>query len=188
MESLQTINQLLHWQPNSDLSALPVVDETEHRVGMRHFAAAVSIVTTQCNGEFSGLTATAVCSVTAEPPRLVVFVNKNTYAASQIIESGLLCVNTLSNTQTELACIFAGMRKEISSASRFEHGDWKSLVTGAPVLSYAKASFDCRVIKIFDESTHYAFLGEVLATRSNAESGALLYMGGGFCTVTELDE
>lgn len=187
MKSSQDINQLLHWQPNTDLGALPLVGEAEHRAGMSHFAAAVSIVTTQHNGEFSGLTATAVCSVTADPPRLVVFINKNTYAASQILESGLLCVNTLAANQTELACIFAGMRKEISPASRFEHGDWNSLVTGAPVLSYAKANFDCRVIKVFDESTHYAFLAEVLATRSNTDSSALLYMGGKFCTVAALD-
>ena len=183
-----SINQLLHWMPNADLTALPVVGEAEHRAGMRHFAAPVSIITTQNKGEYSGLTATAVCSVTAEPPRLVVFVNKSVYAAEQIFESGQLCVNILSSTQTEQACIFAGMRKDIAGAERFDHGEWHTLVTGSPALAYAKANMDCRVIKVYDESTHHAFLCEVLATRSNNEGSPLVYMDGEFCTVIKASE
>lgn len=180
------INQRVDWLPKADLSALPVVDEAEHRAAMRHFAAPVSIVTTLNQGLRSGLTATAICSVTADPPRLVVFINKDVYAAKQIMNSGLLCVNTLASSQIELACIFAGMRAEISGAERFEHGNWQRLITGAPVLASAKANFDCRVIKVFDESTHYAFLCEVLSTQNHLEGEPLLYMGGEFCTVTKV--
>ena len=123
------------------------------------------------------------CSVTADPPRLVVFINKNAYAADQILQSGLLCVNTLAEHQVELACIFAGMRKDITGPKRFQHGSWDTLTTGAPVLAGAKTNFDCRVVKVFDESTHYAFVCEVLATRSNETDGALLYMDGKFYTL-----
>lgn len=183
MPSLSEVNQLLQWAPNQDLSHLPVVDEADHRAAMRHFAAPVSIVTTLNQGQPVGITATAVCSVTAEPPRLVVFINKETYAAQQILESGMLCVNTLAGAQTELARIFAGMRKEIPVTERFSQGAWGQLVTGAPVLAGAKANFDCRVIKVFDESTHYAFLSEVLDTKNNTTDEALIYMGGDFYTV-----
>lgn len=182
----EKINQMLDWQCNSDLFTLPLVDESEHRGGMRHLAAATSIITTVNNGERVGLTATAVCSVTAEPPRLVVFINKGTYAVNHIVATGLLCVNTLAASQTELACIFAGMRKEIPGPDRFQHGEWGTLVTGAPVLANAKVSFDCRVIKVFDESTHFAFLCEVLAVNANEKESALLYMGGKFYTLKEI--
>lgn len=182
---LRDINQVLDWQPNALLADLPLVGEEEHRAGMRHFAAATSIITTVHEQECVGLTATAICSVTADPPRLVAFVNKNVYAAEYIMATGLLCVNTLAGHQSELACIFAGMRKEIPGPERFKHAEWETLVTGAPVLKGAKSNFDCRVIKVFDESTHFAFLCEVLATRSNETDGALLYMGGKFYTLQE---
>lgn len=178
------INQLLDWVPNPALAELPVVQENEHRLGMRQFAAATTVITTLHQQQPSGLTATAVCSVTAEPARLVAFVNKNTYAAQQILQSGLLCINALAGDQAELACIFAGMRKAIAPQDRFQHGQWETLVTGAPVLGGAKANFDCRVVKVFDESTHYAFLCDVLATQSNEDSSALLYMGGAFYTLS----
>lgn len=187
---LQTkeINQILSWNPNPNLEDLPLVNESEHRLGMRHFAACVSIVTTNKDGHDSGLTATAITSVTADPPRIIAFVNKGVYAASQVLESGLLCVNTLTGSQKELACIFAGMHKEIQGSERFNYGKWDRLITGAPILVGAKASFDCRVIKVFDESTHYAFLCEVLATESNQEENALLFMGGKFYTMNVCEE
>lgn len=183
---LEKINQLLHWQQNLDLSTLPMVGEDIHRRGMRQLAAATSIITSVHNQEKVGLTATAVCSVTAEPPRLVAFINKNTYAAERILEAGLLCINTLGGSQSELACIFAGMRKEVPGPDRFKHGEWTTLVTGAPVLVGAKVSFDCRIVKVFDESSHYAFLCEVLAVNTNEDEGALLYMGGKFYTLNEV--
>lgn len=184
---MKNSNKPLDWQCNAALADLPLVGEAEHRGGMRHFAAATSIITT-LNGEVkAGLTATAICSVTAEPPRLVAFVNKNAYAADHIMTSGLLCVNALAGHQLELARIFAGMHKDILGPERFQHGEWETLVTGAPVLIGAKANFDCRVVKIFDESTHFAFLCEVLATRGSEEDGALLYMGGKFYTLQEAE-
>lgn len=178
------INQLLDWVPNPALADLPAVQENEHRLGMRQFAAATTVITTLHQQQPSGLTATAVCSVTAEPARLVAFVNKSTYAAQQILQSGLLCINALAGDQAELACIFAGMRKAIAPQDRFQYGQWDTLVTGAPALKGAKANFDCRVVKVFDESTHYAFLCDVLATQSNEDSSALLYMGGAFYTLS----
>ena len=42
------------------------------------------------------------------------------------------------------------------------------------------ANFDCRVVKVFDESTHHAFLCEVLATRGLQDGEPLLYLNGAF--------
>jgi|SRR5690625_889057 len=180
MHQPHNINQLLHWQPNTQLANLPPVDEQDLRIGMRNLAAPVSIITTINQSITAGLTATAVTSVTAEPPRLIAFINKNLYAAAQIFESGLLCINTLTAQQKELAYIFAGMNKDVPGEKRFNHGDWHTLATGAPVLKGAKVNFDCRVIKVFDESTHHAFLCEVLAVESCTEKPALLFMDGAF--------
>lgn len=176
----QDINQLLDWTPNARLAALPPVTSEEHRYGMRHFAVGVTIITARAGETRAGLTATAVCSVTADPPRLVVFVNKNVAASDVILNSGALCVNVLAGDQEDVAKVFAGMLKDVHGEARFEHGRWRELVTGAPTLDGSLANFDCRVIKVFDESTHHAFLCEVLATCERNDGEALIYLNGGF--------
>lgn len=181
----QEINQLLDWTPNATLAAMPTISAEDHRYGMRHFAIGVSIITANDGAQRAGLTATAVCSVTADPPRLVVFVNKNVVASQVVLNSGALCVNVLAGEQEEVAKAFAGMIQGVHGDARFEYGDWDTLATGAPTLAATLACFDCRVIKVFDESTHHAFLCEVLATRERNDGEALIYLNGGFRRISQ---
>jgi len=168
------------WALNDDLAMLPLVSADEHRRGMRHLAASVSIVTAQVGDQRAGLTATAVCSVTADPPRLVVFINKSVAANALIRESGAVCVNVLSGAQTPVAKAFAGMIDGVRGDARFDYGRWDAMVTGAPALGEALINFDCRVVKVFDESTHHAFVADVLATRVGDGGDALVYLNGAF--------
>lgn len=68
---------------------------------------------------------------------------------------------------------------------RFNYGQWGSVLTGAPALQNALANFDCRVIKVFDESTHNAFLCEILATRERSDGEALIYLNGLFRRIAQ---
>lgn len=181
----QQINQLLDWRPNEELAQLPTITPDAHRWGMRHFAVGVSIITAKDGDRRAGLTATAVCSVTADPPRIVVFVNKNVHANAIIIDSGALCVNVLAGDQEDVAKVFAGMEKDVHGEVRFNYGQWGSVLTGAPALQNALANFDCRVIKVFDESTHNAFLCEILATRERSDGEALIYLNGLFRRIAQ---
>ncbi|CAJ0896200.1 flavin reductase family protein [Ralstonia flatus] len=176
----QPINQRLDWTPNLALQALPSVSAQEHRTGLRNLAAAVNIITAGHEGARAGLTATAVVSVTAEPPRLAVFVNKNVVAADIILRSGALCVNVLSGPQEAVAKAFAGMVEGVHGDERFRHGSWSTMVTHSPALDNALVNFDCRVVKVYDESTHHVFLCEVLATRGCIDEDALVYINGAF--------
>lgn len=176
----QSINQRLDWAPNPELVALPTVSAQEHCGGMRNVAAAVTIITSRHEEQQAGLTATAVVSVTANPPRLAVFVNKNVAAADVIMKSGALCVNVLSSRHEGVAKAFAGMIEGVHGDTRFGHGCWSSMVTSSPSLDDALVTFDCRVVKVYEESTHHAFLCEVLATRHCADEEALVYLNGAF--------
>ena len=176
---------VVHQTPAQDLSSpaladQPLVTPLEQRNGMRHLAAAVSIITATDGSNRAGLTATAVSSVTTDPPRLVVFVNKNVFADSLIQRSAALAVNVLAGEQEDVARVFAGMVEGVQGEDRFNTGSWTTLVSGAPVLENTLSSFDCRVIKMFDESTHHAFLCEVLAVRERSDGEALVYLNGAF--------
>ena len=170
---------LANWAPDAALATQPLVEPAAHRGGMRNFAAGVTIITTAHGGERAGLTATAMVSVTAEPPRLMVFVNKNVVAADIILRRGALGVNVLAGDQEEVSKAFAGMIPDVRGEARFNFGEWGTLITGVPVLAGALAVFDTRVIKVTEESTHYACLCEVLATRETAGT-PLLYFNGAF--------
>ena len=181
----QQINQLLDWTPCPDLAAMPMVSSQQHRYGMRHFAVGVTVISTHDEAGRYGLTATAVCSVTADPPRLVVFVNKNVAADQAIRSSGALCVNVLAAEQEDVAKAFAGMIDGVHGEDRFGYGQWTNLSTGTPALDGALANFDCRVVKVFEESTHHAFLCEVLATREREGGQALIYLNGAFRSIDQ---
>ena len=174
------INQWLDWRPDAALAAKPTVTPAQQRQAMRRHASAVAIITAEHQGARAGLTATAVCSVTADPPRLVVFVNRNVRACNLIVDSGALCVNLLGQAHQEVAQAFAGAIDGVVGDARFAYGQWTRAVTGSPVLEGALVNFDCRVVKVFDESTHLAFLCEVLDVRNGAVDDALLYADGGF--------
>lgn len=176
----QEINQLLDWRMNPELADLPTVCASTQRTSMRHIASGVSIITTGVEDQRVGLTVTAVCSVTVDPPRMLVLINKNAFASPTILTEGTLCINVLSSEQEQLARIFAGMVESVPGPSRFEYGKWRTMVSGAPVLEGALINFDCRVIKVFDESTHHAILCEVLANSEAQDNDPLLYMNGAF--------
>ena len=76
---------------------------------MGQHVASVCVITTTCGAERFGLTATAVSSVCATPPRLLVCVNKSGLTHEKILESGHFCVNVLTEDQDIVAKAFAGM-------------------------------------------------------------------------------
>lgn len=168
------------WTPSAALASLPTIPPSQHREGMRHFAAPVTVVTTQVDGQRAGLTVTAVTSVTADPPRLVVFVQKAVAAHPLLLESGALCVNLLAAHQQEVAEVFAGLREGVRGEERFAFGEWRTLQTGAPALDGALCNLDCRIIQVYEESSHHALLCEVLALRESPGNDALLYWNRGF--------
>ncbi|MDQ0391398.1 flavin reductase family protein [Labrys monachus] len=160
-------------------AAPSLVDASDFRAAMRELAAGVTIVTAGREGDRRGLTATAVCSVSADPPTLLVCVNRDAEGHAAILASGAFCVNVAAAEHRGLAERFAG-RGGARGAERFEVGDWRSLSTGAPALADAVAVFDCRVIKAIDWGTHTVFLGAVAATTISPERAALLYRAGAF--------
>jgi flavin reductase len=149
------------------------VDRQQYRNAMSRVAAAVNIITSRGPDGVCGFTASAVCSVTDDPPTLLVCVNRSNQSYPVISVSRVLCVNTIAAHHEALASAFAGGVKEM--VRRFEVAAWATEVTGSPVLEGAAASFDCRIVQITNIGTHDVFYCEVLAVRQMAGSNALVY-------------
>lgn len=151
------------------------------REAMARFGAAVSVVTTDGPAGRRGFTASAVCSVTDDPPTLLVCVNRQNESHGALLANGVLCVNTLAAGQQDISALFGGA--EPDHALRFAAGEWHALHTGAPVLHGAVVSFDCRITQVTEIGTHSVMFGHVLAIRHGAVEDGLIYFDRGYFPV-----
>ena len=151
--------------------------------GMRSLAGAVSIITSCHEGRLHGMTATAVCSASADPPTVLVCVNRSTTTHQAIVEAGVFCVNVLRHEDRELSGLFSGAQK---GENRFRAERWSSLATGSPVLLNALVSFDCRVVNHLVHGTHSIFLGEVEQLQIGKKGKPLLYSDGQYAKLASL--
>jgi flavin reductase (DIM6/NTAB) family NADH-FMN oxidoreductase RutF len=140
---------------------------------MGQHVASVCVITTQHEGERYGLTATAVSSICADPPRLLVCVNKSGFSHQKIIAAGHFGVNVLTDVQEKVGQSFAGMLGR--DFDRFSVGEWRQGVKGSPLLNGAAATFDCLVAETLDQYTHTIFIGEVVAATAGIGQDALVY-------------
>jgi len=143
---------------------------------MARVGAAVHVVTTDGEAGRQGFTASAVTSVTDDPPTLLVCQNRTSSSHAAFRRNGVLCVNTLSAAQQDLSPVFAGMT-DVDMAGRFAAGRWSTLATGAPVLQGALVSFDCRISQIVEVGTHNVLFCEVVDVAVGEAGEALIYYG-----------
>ncbi len=137
---------------------------------MRRFPTGVTIVTTLLDGKPKGFTANAFCSVSVEPPMVLVCVNRQARTHPLISTAAKFCVNILRYEQQELAERFATK----GPADPFETVDYSVAQTGAPVLAGVLAYLDCELAEEHSAGTHTVFIGSVLACGS-AEGAPLGY-------------
>ncbi len=162
--------------PNSDenrASPTSSAASEEFVSAMRVAATGVNLVTTNGPAGRFGLTVSAMCSVSAEPPMLLVCINRKSPVCSAICLNQVFCVNILSMKQRRLASTFSGMAPS-GKAYDFDAKQWSRGVTDAPRLVDAIAAFDCFVENAHAIGTHYIFIGRVAAATSH-DATPLLY-------------
>lgn len=147
----------------------------DFRIAMRRLATTVSLITAGEAENWTGMAATAVMSVCADPPTLLIAVNRSASIHSILRVGGNFCVNLLSERHQDLIAIFSGGRK---GADRFKDGAWTTGARGLPLLSDALASFQCRVETIVEAGTHTLFLGIVEQVNQHSVFDPLLWADG----------
>lgn len=151
---------------------------------MGQHVSSVCVITTHCEGERFGLTATAVSSVCANPPRLLVCVNKSGVTHEKIVAAGHFGVNVLADGQEKIGQSFAGMMGR--DFDRFSVGEWLEGVVGTPLLLGAAATFDCEVVESLEQYSHTIFIGEVMQVSAGIGRDALVYGARRFRTLRKI--
>ena len=140
------------------------VDPDTFRAVLGCFPAGVGIVTTlQESGLPCGLTATSICSLSLEPPLVLVCVARNSNTLPALRHTGVFVVNFLAEGSEELARHFAS-----KSEDKFADVEWtpSGVAGGAPILGpYASAYLECRTASEVEAGDHIILVGHV-------ESGA----------------
>ena len=150
------------------------VSQTDFREALSCTAATVSVVTTDGPDGRAGLTVSSMCSVSDDPPSVLVCVNQASGVCDLIRNNGVICINVLRVGHSSIADGFSG-RVADSSRDPFDYADWDTLVTGAPAMLQALVSLDCRIKQELRYGTHYVFVAEVEGLSLNTPGKPLVY-------------
>ncbi len=152
------------------------------RMAMRHVAATVYAVTTRHDGGRFGILATAVSSLSFDPPSLLVCVNRQASLHAPLAHAQLFGVNVLGLGNRDVAEHFMH-----GGADRFAVGDWEEWC-GVPVLASAQSSFICRLAHAHEFGTHSIFIGELMGAHHRADAAPLTYYDRRYIDISEAPE
>ncbi len=158
---------------------LTEADGDGFRRGMRSLASGVSLITYGAGAEPMGIAATSVTSVSAEPPTLLVCINRAASLFARLAPGAVFGVNVLTGDHQEIADRFAG-RNGAKGGERFAGASWVVTPDGAPLLVGALAAFECEVEDLFERHTHAIVIGRVRRVGVSASGNALVYWRGSY--------
>ena len=148
---------------------------------MRRVANSVSIVTTDGPEGRHGATVSAFCSVSADPPTVLVCLRADSRIARVARANGDFCVNVLRDLAEGLAERFAG-RSDESALDRFSGVETIEGAGPSPVLVEAAAAFGCTLADVVESGSHLILVGRVTRVHANADR-PLAYFDGRYGSV-----
>ena len=163
------------------------VASSEFRQAMRHLVGGVSLVTVGQGHEITGMTVTSIASLSAEPPSLVVIVNRSASSWPLLKRNQFFGVSILHPGQVELAERFAG-RRGVAGADRFAGAEWITRVSGTPLLATALAAIDCEIEDIVERHSHAIVIGRPIDLILSQSTAALAYWQGQYLAVDRAED
>lgn len=164
---------------NEQRSSVPTVEAgqpapDDFRAVIGRFASGVTVITVAADADKFGSTASAMTSLSLEPPMLLICMNRSSRTAAAIQAERRFGVSILAEHQGDLAARFASSRPD-----KFDGVDYRTGEYGQPLLSGALATLECDVVETVGGGTHTVFLAEVRAM-SAIDGYPLAYYRGGF--------
>lgn len=155
----------------------------DFKQAMRRLATTIAIVTTGTGENWSGMAATAVTSVTSDPPTILVAVNRSASLSPILQAEQRFCVNLLAERHCDLVGVFSGAKKGLD---RFETGGWIASEEGLPILPDAVASLVCTTQMTLGVATHTLFIGQVQRIVNHPSIDPLIWVDGGFASAARI--
>ena len=143
-------------------------------IGQR--ATGITVVTAEGPDGPAGLLALSATHLTADPPTMMVAIDRRTSALPAVLAAGHFAVNYLPHDAEDEANAFGG-RTAAKGADRFLPGRWRTLATGAPVHVAALGALDCEVEEALERHGAVIVIGRVVSVAVQ-EGAPLIYFRG----------
>jgi Conserved protein/domain typically associated with flavoprotein oxygenases, DIM6/NTAB family len=151
-----------------------MIDPALFRSVLGRFASGVTVITTRdTTGKDHGMTVSAFCSVSLEPPLVAVCVEKHTVMHEVIGTATQFAVNMLSWQQESISRRFSEQLDD-----RFEGIGYTRGVTGSVLLEGILAYVECDLVARYPGGDHTIIVGQVIAAAAQLERPLLYYRGG----------
>lgn len=145
-----------------------MVDPEAFRAALSRFASGVTVVTVATEQTLHGMTASSFASVSLEPPRILVCLDKS--SRTRALLAGTFAVNILRADQQAIARDFAHAGDKPFGSLSHEIG-----ASGAPLLHGAIAWIECSTSSIVDGGDHDIVVGDVTSCRSGDGEPLIYY-------------
>jgi flavin reductase (DIM6/NTAB) family NADH-FMN oxidoreductase RutF len=156
----------------------PGVGPDAHRAAARLFASGVTVAAASWRGRSHAITATAFCSLSLEPPLVLLAVRRSSQLLALVDGSGCLGVSVLGAHQRHIGEWAASRGRPLERD--LPANATTTAVTGAPLVPDALAWFDCRVRSRHEHGDHTVIIGLVVATHSAGGTDPLVYFSGDY--------
>ena len=140
---------------------------------MARFASGVTVVTTAGERGYHGVTVTAFCSVSLEPPLVLICIDRSIQSHRLIAEAPAWVINFLARDQEFLAEQFSGRAPLADPA--FRRVPHRTGTLGPPLIEGCLAWIECRPWAAYDGGDHTIFVGEVASLELGPSDDPLIY-------------
>jgi flavin reductase (DIM6/NTAB) family NADH-FMN oxidoreductase RutF len=152
-----------------------MIDPDAFRSVLGRFASGVTVVTTRdADGRDVGMTVSAFCSVSLDPPLVQVCIDRTSSAFPALAAAERFGVSILAAEQEALSRRFAAE----DSAHRFDGIGYLRGESGVVLLLDALGHLECKVVDHHEAGDHTIFIGEVERAAAGDAKPLLYYRGG----------
>ena len=143
------------------------------------FITGVTVVTTLVDSEPHGCAASAVSSLSLDPPTMLVCLARTSNTHPRLIRSGVFAINILGDSaeSREVCRAFASKKED-----KFSNIDYRLGRIGVPILTQAIGWLECQLVDAYDSGDHTIFIGKVVAAEAT-DGKPLAYFRGQFATI-----
>lgn len=150
-----------------------MIDNQTFKDTLRLFASGITVVTWANNDKIDGLTVSAFCSLSLNPPLVLFCIDHSAYSYAEMCQQSHFAINILAGEQSDIAYQFAGAKRD-NLAQIINRDNALSL----PVINDAHATLLVKSKERITQGDHDIFIVEVSASILRPESAPLLYHDG----------
>jgi len=148
----------------------------------RQFVTGVTVVSTMDEGKARGLAVNAYCSISFDPPLVMVCIQRSSSTWPALFSATHLGVNVISNKQLDVVSVFASKHPD-----KFSQIEWTAGPHGSPLIPGSAAMLEAEIRERFQAKTHTIFVCRVRHAQVN-DVAPMVYKAGRFFDGAELTE